>query len=84
MRSGLVGARGPWLTMSLVIQMMGSVSEAVERNDSVEVGDKDIGRVRATGTLAKWTRTEGRITARGGKGIYWGLAVESLFSSWAL
>ena len=68
--SGLVGTKGPWVTVSSVIQMMGSVSEAVARDDSVEVGDKDIGQVRATGTFTKWIRTKGRTVARGGKGIH--------------
>ena len=67
--------------MSSVIQMTGSVSEAAARDDSVEVGDEDIERVGATGTLAKQTRMKGRTVARGGKGIYQGSAVGPLLSS---
>ena len=64
--------------------MMGSVSEAAARDDSVEVGDEDIGRVRVTGTFAKWIQMKGRIVARGGKGIYQRSVLEPSFSFWVL
>ena len=53
-----------------MIQTMGSVSEAAARDDSVEVGDKDIRQAGATGIRAKRTRMKGSTVVRGGKGIH--------------
>ena len=62
--------------MSSVIQMMASVSDAAERDDSVEVGDADIEQVGVVEISATLTRSEGRRDARGHKGIYQGSVVE--------
>ena len=83
-RSGLVGVRGPRLTMSSVIQMTASVSDAVERDVSVETGDVDIEGMGVTETAAILTRSEGKRDTRGHKGIYQGSTAEPSPFSWVL
>ena len=63
---------------------MASVSDAAERDDSVEAGDADMKGVGVAETVATLTGSEGKMDARGGKGIYQGSTVESSLFSWVL
>ena len=74
-RLGLVGARGPKLTMSSVIQMTASDSEAAEREASEVTGEVDIEGVEAARTSAIWTHSEARRDSRGYVGIHQELIV---------